>query len=100
MREFFDLVGLLDDIQRQDVFVGFINIVFQLAGELKESVGIAFQFGLTLLIGLLLHPPLHIGRNSGSTVGLLPLNTGRGSNFRQLRLLLLGRNGLPTEKHY
>src|SRR5215469_10772314 len=54
-REFFDLVRLLDYVQRQDVFVRLIDVGLQFGRELEQLIGISLERGRALLGCFLLH---------------------------------------------
>src|SRR5438874_2174016 len=81
VREFLNLVRFLYYIQRQDIFVGFPNVVVQFGREPQQSGRVAFQVRLALLVGLLLHALLHIRRDTGlSSWRGSPLHAGRRSD--------------------
>ncbi len=53
VREFFDFVGLANDIQRKHILIRFIHSIFQLRRQLEQVVGITFDVFLASMIGLL-----------------------------------------------
>src|ERR1700690_1855006 len=48
--QLFDLFRFLDNVQGEGVFVGFVDVFFQLGGELEQCVGVALQLDLALVV--------------------------------------------------
>ena len=51
--QLFDFLGLLDDLDRQDVLVGLVHVLLELGGKFEELVGVALDaFRAVLVHGL------------------------------------------------